>query len=70
LTPESESIHLVSIYTWALDICSLLAHGLQLTSKWPFFSESCKGTSMLPEFSGSANQKRGQIRPNLKIGHL
>jgi hypothetical protein len=48
----------------------LLAHGLQLTSKWPFFSASCKGTSLLPEFYGSANQKRGKIRPNLKIGHL
>jgi hypothetical protein len=41
LTPESESTHLVTLYTRALDICSLLAHGLQLTSKWPFFNASC-----------------------------
>jgi hypothetical protein len=42
LSPESKSTHLVTLQTCALDICSLLAHGLQLTSKWPFFSASCK----------------------------
>jgi hypothetical protein len=31
LTPEFESTHLVTLC--ALDVCSLLAHGLQLTAK-------------------------------------
>jgi hypothetical protein len=62
-TPESESTRLVTLYTCALDICSLLAYGLQLTT-------SCYRTSLLPEVSGSANQKRRKIRPNLKICHL
>jgi hypothetical protein len=30
LTPESESTHLVTLYTCALAICSLLAHDLEL----------------------------------------